>query len=33
MVVQAGLSVTEAKSMTLREYSAIVEALKERGRE
>jgi hypothetical protein len=30
MVVHAGLSLTEAKAMTLREYTAIQDALKDK---
>jgi hypothetical protein len=30
MVVHAGLSLTEVKAMTLREYNAIQQALKEK---
>jgi hypothetical protein len=33
MVVQAKLSVTEAKAMSLREYQAVVNALKDSVRE
>jgi hypothetical protein len=31
MVVHAGLSLTEAKQMTLREYQAVIEALQNKG--
>jgi hypothetical protein len=31
MVVYAGLSLTETKSMTLREYQAVIDALKDKG--
>jgi hypothetical protein len=31
MVVHAGLSLTEVRQMTLREYQAVVDALKEKG--
>jgi hypothetical protein len=31
MVVHAGLSLTEVREMTLREYQAVVNALKDKG--
>jgi hypothetical protein len=31
MVVHAGLSMTEARGMTLREYQAVIDALKDKG--
>jgi hypothetical protein len=31
MVVHAGLSLTEVRQMTLREYQAVVDALKDKG--
>ena len=31
MVVYAGVSLSEAKSMTLREYQAVIDALKDKG--
>jgi hypothetical protein len=33
MVVHAGLSLTEVKSMTLREYQAVIDALRDKGTE
>jgi hypothetical protein len=33
MVVHAGLSLTEVKQMTLREYQAVVDALRDKGTE
>lgn len=33
MVVHAGLSLTEVKGMTLREYTAVVDALRDKGTE
>ncbi len=33
MVVHAGLSLTEAKNMTLREYRAVIDALRDKGTE
>lgn len=30
MVVHAGLSLTEAKGMTLREYQAVIDALRDK---
>jgi hypothetical protein len=33
MVVHAGLSLTEAKRMTLREYQAVIDALRDKGTE
>jgi hypothetical protein len=31
MVVHAGLSLTEVRNMTLREYQAVIDALREKG--
>jgi hypothetical protein len=31
MVVHAGLSLSEAKEMTLREYRAVIDALRDKG--
>jgi hypothetical protein len=31
MVVHAGLSLTEVKEMTLREYQAVIDALRDKG--
>jgi hypothetical protein len=31
MVVHAGLSLTEVKQMTLREYRAVIDALRDKG--
>jgi hypothetical protein len=31
MVVHAGLSLTEVRQMTLREYQAVIDALKDKG--
>jgi hypothetical protein len=31
MVVHAGLSLTEVRQMTLREYQAVMDALKDKG--
>jgi hypothetical protein len=31
MVVHAGLSLTEIRQMTLREYQAVLDALKDKG--
>jgi hypothetical protein len=31
MVVHAGLSLTEARQMTLREYQAVIDALTDKG--
>jgi hypothetical protein len=31
MVVYAGLSLTEVRQMTLREYQAVIDALKDKG--
>jgi hypothetical protein len=31
MVVHAGLSLTEVKQMTLREYQAVIDALRDKG--
>jgi hypothetical protein len=31
MVVYAGLSLTEVRQMTLREYHAVMDALKDKG--
>jgi hypothetical protein len=31
MVVHAGLSLSEVREMTLREYQAVITALKEKG--
>jgi hypothetical protein len=33
LVVHAGLSLTEVKGMTLREYTAVVDALRAKGTE
>ena len=33
MVVHAGLGLTEAKGMTLREYQAVIDALRDKVRE
>jgi hypothetical protein len=31
MVVHAGLSLTEVRNMTLREYQAVIDALRDKG--
>jgi hypothetical protein len=33
MVVHAGLSLAEVKGMTLREYQAVIDALRDKGNE